>query len=70
MDHLRRVQRAVLRMHLVTYVMVNASVVAVWALTDEGTFWPALLLIPSSAVLVSHLVASRALTKLLSRHGW
>jgi hypothetical protein len=65
----RRVQRAVLRMHLFTYLAVNASVLAIWSLTGGGSFWPALLLIPSSALFAWHLVMSRALTRVLSRHG-
>lgn len=65
----RRVQRAVLRMHLFTYLAVNASVLAIWSLTGQGAFWPALLLIPSSALFAWHLVASRALTRVLGRYG-
>jgi hypothetical protein len=66
----RALQRAVLRMHLLTYLTVNSSVVGIWALTGEGSFWPALLLIPSSALFFWHLLASRALTRVLSRYGW
>lgn len=69
-SRVRRVQRAVLRMHLFGYATANASLVAIWALTGEGVFWPAWLLIPSSALLGWHLVASRRLTRALSRRRW
>jgi hypothetical protein len=69
-SRVRRVQRAVLRIHLLTYLGVNASALAIWGLTGEGTFWPGLLLIPSSVLLAWHLLASRALTRVLGRHGW
>jgi Domain of unknown function (DUF1707) len=66
----RRVQRAVLRMHILTFVGVNASIVAVWALTGQGSFWPALLLIPSAVLLGWHIAASRTLTRAMNRHNW
>jgi Domain of unknown function (DUF1707) len=69
-SRVRRVQRAVLRMHLFGYATANASLVGIWALTGEGAFWPAWLLIPSSALLGWHLVASRRLTRALSRRRW
>lgn len=68
--HVRRLQRAVLRMHLVTSVAVNASVVGVWAISGRGAFWPALFLIPSAVLVGWHMAASRALTRALSRHSW
>ena len=40
----RRLQRALLRMHLLTYATLNASLLGIWALTGEGVFWPAWLL--------------------------
>jgi hypothetical protein len=67
---LRRVQRALLRMHVLTFVAVNASLVCIWALTGQGSFWPALLLVPSAAVLAWHIAASRALTRALGRRHW
>jgi Domain of unknown function (DUF1707) len=69
-SRVRRVQRAVLRMHLFAYTTANASLVGIWALTGEGAFWPAWLLLPSTALLGWHLVASRRLTQALSRHRW
>jgi hypothetical protein len=69
-DRVRRLQRAVLGMHLLTYLAINGSVVALWALTGEGAFWPALLLVPTTALLAWHFVASRALSRALGRRSW
>jgi hypothetical protein len=66
----RRVQRAVLKMHAFTFVAINASLVGIWAITGEGSFWPALLLVPSALVLGWHIAASRALTRVLGRNDW
>ena len=62
-----RVRRAVLRLHLFSYATVSASVVGIWALTGQGVFWPVWLLIPSTAVLGWHVVASRRLSRALGR---
>jgi uncharacterized protein DUF1707 len=66
----RRVQRAMLRMHVFAYATLNASLLGIWALTGQGIFWPAWLLIPSTALLVWHVAASRMLTRALSRRRW
>jgi hypothetical protein len=66
----RRLQRAVLRIHFLSYATANASLVGIWVLTGQGLFWPAWLLIPSTALLGWHVVASRTLTRALSRRGW
>jgi hypothetical protein len=65
-----RLQRAVLRMHLFTYATANASLVCIWALTGQGVFWPAWLLIPSTVLLGWHVVASRRLGRALGRRRW
>ena len=67
---LRRVrgfQRALLRMHLFTYAAANASLVGIWELTGQGIFWPALFLIPSTALVIGHAAISRMLTRALGR---
>ncbi len=66
----RRLQATVLRFHLATYATLNATVVGVWMLTGEGTFWPAAFLLPSTALLAWHAVLSRRLTRALARRGW
>ena len=51
----------------VTYLLVNAFLVGVWALTGGGLFWPALYLVPSTALLAWHWTATRALARALAR---
>ncbi|HVM66530.1 MAG TPA: 2TM domain-containing protein [Acidimicrobiales bacterium] len=51
----RRVQaRRDFMSHLVAYVVVNAFLVAVWALTGGGYFWPAWIMGAWGAGLVLH----------------
>jgi hypothetical protein len=64
------VQRIVLRIHLSMYATANASLVALWLLTGQGTFWPVWLLVPSTAVLAWHAILSRRLTRRLTRMQW
>jgi hypothetical protein len=40
--------------HLVAYVVINAFLVAVWAITGAGYFWPAWVLAGWGAGLVLH----------------
>lgn len=63
----RRVQRALLRLHLAAYATANGTLMGIWALTGEGTFWPAWMLLPTTALLAWHLAASRLLTRILHR---
>jgi hypothetical protein len=60
-------QRVLMRLHLSVYATVNASALAIWAVMGQGTFWPAVLLIPSTAVLAWHALLSRRLTRVLAR---
>jgi hypothetical protein len=69
-SRVRRFERAVLRMHALTYITANAALVGIWALTSQGIFWPAWLLIPSTALLGWHIVLSRTFSRVLSRRGW
>ena len=66
----RRFQRALLQMHLFAYAACNASLVGIWELTGQGVFWPALFLIPSTALVCGHAVASRMFTRALGRLHW
>lgn len=70
MRRMRRLQATVLRFHLGAYATLNATAVGVWMLTGEGTFWPAVFLLPSTALLAWHGVLSRRLTRALARRGW
>jgi hypothetical protein len=65
-----RLQRGMLRMHLFTYAVTNAALVGVWELTGQGLFWPALFLMPSTALAAGHAVSSRMLTRALGRLRW
>jgi hypothetical protein len=40
--------------HLVTYVLVNALLVTIWAITGTGFFWPAFLIFGWGIGLVFH----------------
>ena len=40
--------------HLVVYVVVNAFLVGVWAITGAGYFWPVWVLAPWAVGLVLH----------------
>jgi hypothetical protein len=66
----RAVQRVVLRIHLSVYATANASLVALWLLTGQGTFWPVWLLVPSTAVLAWHAILSHRLTRRMTRMRW
>ncbi len=50
----RRVHRAALGLHAATFTGANGAAIGVWALTGEGLFWPALLLVPTSGLLAAH----------------
>ena len=63
----RRLHRALLRGHVATYVLVNTFLVAVWMLAGQGLFWPALYLVPSTALLAWHWTATRVLARALAR---
>jgi hypothetical protein len=70
LGHIDRLQRTVLRMHLLTYAVANAALVGVWELTGQGLFWPAIFLIPSTALAAGHAVSSWMLTRALGRLRW
>src|SRR5438445_12665754 len=54
-----RAQRLALRLHAAAYASANGALVGVWALTGEGTFWPAQSLLPWGVVLGWHAYAYR-----------
>ncbi|HUA11932.1 MAG TPA: DUF1707 domain-containing protein [Solirubrobacteraceae bacterium] len=63
----RRAQRALLRAHAALYATFSAAVVAVWALTGAGAFWPAWLVVPGAAILGWHALVSRKISRALDR---
>ena len=59
------VDRAALRAHATTFAIVNAGLVALWALTGAGAFWPAWTIVPWGAGLLLHARLSRAFRRAL-----
>jgi hypothetical protein len=62
-----RAHRLMLRGHATTYASVNGFLAATWVLTGEGAFWPALYLVPSTALLAWHWAGGRIVARALSR---
>jgi hypothetical protein len=62
---LRRVHRTLLGVHATAYTAGNGSAVALWAATGEGLFWPAILLVPWTAVLGAHAASGP-----IARRAW
>lgn len=60
-----RLQREALRYHAAAYVSVNGSLVAIWAATGEGQFWPGWVLAPGTAMIAWHSAGSRLLRRVL-----
>ena len=60
-----RVDRALRNAHLRAYATVNGGLVAIWALTGAGDFWPVWSMVPWGMGLASHLWCSRALRRRL-----
>ena len=65
-----KAQRLVLRLHASLYATLNGSLIGVWLLTGHGAFWPAWVLVPSTALLAWHALLSRRLSRLLARLRW
>lgn len=47
-------QRRLLGYHAAGFAAINGLLIGVWALTGEGRFWPAAVLVPSTVLIVSH----------------
>jgi hypothetical protein len=62
----RRVDRALLRAHVVSYGTVNGTWVAIWAVEGGGVFWPAVPVIAWGALLLGHRRMSRSVRRALS----
>jgi len=67
----RAVHRAAVRVHAAGYAGANGAVIAAWAATGGGGFWPGYVLAPTTAMLAAHVVgvpwAARAMRR--GRHG-
>jgi len=62
---LGRVHRAALGLHTAAYAGGNGAAIGLWAVTGEGLFWPAILLVPTTGLLAAHAAAGPVL-----RHAW
>jgi hypothetical protein len=54
-----RVDRAMRDVHVRVYAAVNGGLVAIWALTGAGDFWPVWSMAPWGAALAGHVWCSR-----------
>jgi hypothetical protein len=64
---LARVDRMLLRAHVTVFGTANGSLVALWAATGQGDFWPAWVLVPWTPLLAWHAGGSWSLRRLLRR---
>ena len=63
----RRAAHVLLGLHAAAYATINLVFVTIWMLTGAGTFWPAWILVPTTALLAWHWLASLALTRAMAR---
>jgi hypothetical protein len=66
---LEQVNRAALRWHAAAYGSINGTLIGTWALTGEGRFWPAWVLVPGTALLGWHALGTRRLGRTTRRLG-
>ena len=62
---LDRIDKLVLRAHAVSFATVNGSLVALWAVTGQGDFWPAVTIAPWSVALAWHAGGSWSVRRML-----
>jgi hypothetical protein len=62
-----RADRLALKAHGTSVVVLNGSLVGVWELTGGGSFWPALALVPTGALLAWHGASSWTVRRLVRR---
>jgi uncharacterized protein DUF1707/2TM domain-containing protein len=60
-----RLDRLMLRAHALSFAVVNGSLVALWEVTGEGDFWPALTIAPWGVVLAWHAGGSWSVRRML-----
>jgi hypothetical protein len=59
-----RADRLLLRGHAGLFVVGNAALVGIWALTGAGAFWPAFVLVPTAGLIGLHAACSWAWRRL------
>lgn len=62
-----RFDRAALKVHGTSYVVVNGSLIGVWELAGAGLFWPAIALVPTTLLLTWHGLSSWTIRRVV-RH--
>lgn len=65
-----RLDRAALKVHGTTLVVVNGSLVGIWELAGAGFFWPAFALVPSALLFGGHGASSWTVRRFVRRRGW
>lgn len=62
-----RFDRAALKAHGTSVVVVNGSLIGVWEVTGGGWFWPAIALVPSALLFTWHGLSSWTVRRLVRR---
>ena len=62
-----RFDRAALKAHGTSVVVVNGSLIGVWEITGGGVFWPAIALVPTTLLLTWHGLSSWTVRRLVRR---
>lgn len=62
-----RLDRAALKVHGTTAVVVNGGLIGIYEVTGGGAFWPAFALVPSSLLLGWHVASSWTVRRFVRR---
>jgi hypothetical protein len=62
-----RIDRFLLRLHATSFAAINGMLVALWAVTGQGAFWPAVVLVPWGFALAWHIGGSLFVRRMLAR---
>ncbi len=62
-----RLDRAALKAHGTSVVVLNGSLVGVWEVTGGGAFWPAFALVPTAMLFTWHGLSSWTVRRLVRR---
>jgi hypothetical protein len=64
-----RFDRAALKAHGTSFVVINGSLVGIWELAGAGLFWPAIALVPTTLLLSWHGLSSWTIRRVVRNHG-
>jgi hypothetical protein len=62
-----RVLNVLLGLHAAVWLTLNVVAVTIWELTGQGTFWPAWVVVPTTALLAWHIAGSMMLSRAMRR---